>query len=153
MADTKLVARNKKAFYDYIIEDRFEAGLSLLGSEIKSLRDGRVGLKEAFVDVVDGEMFLVDCHIGLFPFANVNNHDPVRRRKLLLHREEIAKITRRVRDKGYTVIPLSVYIKGSYAKLEIGLARGKRKGDKREGIRRREESVEIARALKERQQH
>lgn len=152
MSETKTVARNKRALRNYYVEERMEAGLVLLGSEVKSLRDGRGNLAEAFVEMDEGEVFLVQCHIAHYPFANMLNHEPLRRRKLLLHRLEIDKLSRKLLEKGYTAIALSIYFKNGKAKLEIGLAKGKRQVDKRQDIRKRDEARETAREMKRRRQ-
>lgn len=148
MTQTKIVARNKKALRDYFIEDRYEAGLVLRGSEVKSLRAGKGSLSDAYVEEEAGELYVVQCHIAQYEYANINNHEPLRRRKLLLNRQEIYKITRKILERGYTAVALSLYFKGGKAKLEIGLARGKRQVDKRHDIRRRDEDRETARELK-----
>lgn len=150
MSGTKTVTRNKRALRDYFVVERYEAGLVLKGSEVKSLRDGRANLADAHVEVVEGELFLVSCHISHYPFANIQNHDPVRPRKLLLNRIEISKISRRINERGYTAIPLAIYFKNGRAKVELGLARGKRQVDKRHDIRKRDEERDAARELKRR---
>ncbi len=152
MTGSKLVARNKRALRDYFIEERFEAGLSLLGSEVKALRAGKASLTEAFVETVEGELFLVQAHIAQYEYANINNHDPLRFRKLLLHRHEIERIGKRIRERGYTAVALSLYFKDGKAKLEIGLARGKRQVDKRHDLRQKDENREMQRELKNRNQ-
>lgn len=152
MSSTKVIARNKRALRNYAVEERFEAGLSLLGSEVKSLRAGRASLTEAFIDQIDGELFLVQGHIAQYDHANLNNHDPVRPRKLLLHRHEIDRIGKRITERGYTAVALSLYFKDGKAKLEVGLARGKRQVDKRHDLRQREEDREMQRELKHRNQ-
>ena len=150
MSGIKTVTRNKRALRDYFVVERYEAGLVLRGSEVKSLRDARANLADSHVEVVEGELFLVSCHISHYPFANIQNHDPVRPRKLLLNRLEIAKITRRITERGYTAIPLSIYFKNGRAKGELGLARGKRQVDKRHDIRKRDEARDAQRELKRR---
>ncbi|MBM4354753.1 MAG: SsrA-binding protein SmpB [Deltaproteobacteria bacterium] len=150
MSSEKLVVRNRRATFDYHIEERFEAGLVLTGSEVKSLRDGKASLAEAFVQDDGGELYLVQCHIAQYPFANLLNHDPLRRRKLLLHAEEIRRIVRRITEKGYTAIAISIYFKNGKAKAEIGLARGKKQADKREDIKKRDADREARRELRER---
>lgn len=146
----KIVVRNRRAFHEYFFEDRFEAGLALRGSEVKSLRDGRVNLGDSYVLEEEGELFLVGCNISHYPFANLGNHDPMRNRKLLLHRTEIRKISRKLIEKGYTAIPLSIYFKDGKAKVEIGLAHGKKQVDKREDIRKRDADREAQRAWRNR---
>lgn len=145
------IAQNRKAFHDYFIEDRFEAGLALEGWEVKSLRDGRAQLKESYVIVRNGEVFLFGAHISPLTSASTHiNPDPIRARKLLLHREEISKLIGAVERKGYTLIPLNLHWKHGRAKLEIGLAKGKAKVDKRATIKDRERAREAERALKHR---
>jgi SsrA-binding protein len=149
-AGIKIVATNRKATHDYTIEDRFEAGLALLGTEIKSIRAGQANLREGYVQVRGGELWLVNTHIAPYDPAGGEGHDPLRPRKLLLHRKEIIKLLSRVQERGYTIIPLKIYLKNRRAKIEIALARGKRQYDKRETIAKREASRQIERALKER---
>ncbi|MBT8400030.1 MAG: SsrA-binding protein SmpB [Rhodothermia bacterium] len=134
----KLVTSNRKAFHDYRIEDKFEAGIELRGTEVKSLRMGRANLQDSFCVIERGEVTMMNCHISPYSQASHFNHDPLRPRKLLLHRRQIAQLDKAVRRKGYTIIPLRVYFKGGYAKVEIGLARGKRQYDKRADIAERE---------------
>jgi SsrA-binding protein len=149
-AGIKIVATNRKATHDYTIEDRFEAGLALLGTEIKSIRAGQANLREGYVQVRGGELWLVNTHIAPYDPAGREGHDPLRPRKLLLHRKEIVKLLSRVQERGYTIIPLKIYLKNRRAKIEIALARGKRQYDKREAIAKREAGRQIERALKER---
>jgi SsrA-binding protein len=146
----KVVAVNRRATHDYFIDDRMEAGLVLTGTEIKSIREGRVNLREGYARIVDGEAWLVNVHIAPYEQGNRYNHEPLRDRKLLLHRDEIAQLIGRVRQRGYTLIPLSIYLKHGRAKVELGLARGKREYDKRESIARREAQREIERGLRDR---
>lgn len=146
----KIVAQNRKAFHDYFVEDRFEAGLILVGSEIKSIRAGQVQLREAYVRAEAHEVFLLNAHIAVYDPAARQNHDPRRARKLLLHKKEIAKLVEHVRQKGYTIIPLKMYLAKGRAKLEIALAKGKKQYDKRQTIAERESRREIARVLKNR---
>jgi SsrA-binding protein len=145
----KVLVRNRKAYHDYHIEDTLEAGIVLLGTEIKSLRAGRANLKDSYVSIKDGEAFLVGTHISPYSHGNITNHEPLRTRKLLLHHREIDRLAGRVQQKGYSLIPLGIYLKGPYAKVEIGLARGKRVFEKREAIKEKEARKEIARALKD----
>lgn len=144
----KAVCQNKKAFFDYFIEDTLEAGIALLGTEVKSLRAGRGNLKDSHVIIKNGEAFLLNCHISPYSHGNITNHDPVRTRKLLLHAREIDRIQGKAAVKGYTVLPLSIYFKGPYAKVQIGLAHGKKLYEKREVIKEKEARKEIARAMK-----
>jgi SsrA-binding protein len=136
--DVKVVSTNRKAKFEYFLIEHFEAGLSLQGSEIKSVRSGQISLAEAFVRIDKGEAWLVDAHIAPYEAANRLNHDPVRPRRLLLHRREIREIFQSVQQKGMTVIPVKVYLKGGRAKLEIALAKGKKLYDKREEIAKRD---------------
>ena len=129
----KLVANNKKAYFDYFIEDTFEAGLVLHGTEVKSLRMGKCSIKESFIRVENGEVYVYGMHISPYEKGNIFNKDPLRVRKLLVHRHEINKIMGQVSLKGYTIVPLKVYFKGSLVKIEIGLARGKKLYDKKIG--------------------
>jgi SsrA-binding protein len=146
----KVVATNRKAYHNYSVEDAFEAGIILSGSEIKSIRAGRVSLGEAYVRLEGGELWLVNAHIARYEAASHQSHEPTRRRKLLLHRKEIAILAAKTAEKGFTLVPLKLYIKGRIAKVEIALARGKRLYDKRQVIIRRETEREIGRAVRRR---
>ena len=147
----KLIARNRKAAHDYFLGDRYEAGLVLLGSEIKSIRAGRVSLREGFVQERGGELWLMGCHIALYEEAGRFGHsDPLRPRKLLLHRREIGKIAGRMRERGNTAVPLALYLARGRAKLEIALARGKRQHDKRQAIAKRDSERQLQRELQQR---
>ena len=148
---TKVVATNRKAYHEYSFQDTFEAGLVLRGTEIKSIRGGRVSLQEGYVLFENGEAWLVNVHIAPYEPASRENHDPKRKRKLLLHRREIDRLSARVQEKGLTVIPLRLYLKDGRAKLEIGLGRGKKQYDKRETIARRDSERQVQRAIKERE--
>jgi SsrA-binding protein len=142
----KIVATNRKAGFEFFLLERFEAGLSLQGSEIKSIRAGQISLAEAFVDIEGGqEAWLVEAHIAPYEQANRLNHDPKRRRRLLLHKKEIRKMWNEVRQKGVTIVPLKVYLKNGRAKIEIALAKGKKLHDKREAIAKRDQDRESAR--------
>jgi len=145
-----VVARNRKAVFDYFLEDRMEAGLVLLGTEIKSVRARQVSLREAFVRLENGEAWLLNAHIAPYHPASRQNHDPRRPRKLLLHRKELARLDERMRQRGYTVVPTQLVLRGGRAKLEIALARGKRKYDKRKELAKREAGREVERALRRR---
>ena len=134
----KLIANNKKAFHDYFIEDTWEAGIALVGTEVKSLRMGKCSLKESFIQIHKGEVFIYNMHISPYEKGNIFNKDPLRPRKLLVHRYEINKIVGKIDQKGYTLVPLQIYFKGSLVKVEIGLARGKKLYDKRDDIRKRD---------------
>jgi SsrA-binding protein len=146
----KPVIRNKKAYHDYHIEDTLEAGIALLGTEVKSLRAGRANLKDGYVLMKGGEAFLVNVHISPYSHGNIENHDPVRTRKLLLKHREIDKLAAKVAQKGYSLVPLKLYFKGPFAKVEVGLARGKRFFEKRETLKEKEARKEVERALKSR---
>jgi len=145
----KIVAENRKARYNYHIEDTFEAGLVLKGTEVKSLRSGRANLKDAYARVINGEIFVYQMHISPYPFAYYGNHDPLRPRKLLLHNYEIKKLYSKANEMGYSLIPLQLYFKGGKAKMKLAIARGKRKYDKRESLRRRDEKREMDRVKKQ----
>ena len=144
----KVVCQNRKAYHDYHIEETIEAGIALLGTEVKSLRDGKANLKDSYVLMKEGEAFLLNSHISPYSHGNILNHDPLRTRKLLMHREEIDKLSGKAVTKGYTLIPLKIYFKDSRAKVEIGVAKGKRLFEKRETIKEREAQREIERAMK-----
>ena len=145
-----VVCQNRKAFHDYHIEETIEAGISLLGTEVKSLRAGQANLKDSYVLVKDNEVFLLNCHISPYSHGNITNHEPLRTRKLLLHRKEIERLRGKVAQKGYTLIPLKIYFKGSMAKVEVGFAKGKQVFEKRDKIKEREANREIARAIRNR---
>jgi len=142
----KIVTENRKARHNYFIEDKFEAGMVLKGTEVKSLRLGNANLKDSYARIVNGEVFVHQMHIGAYPFAYYGNHDPLRPRKLLLHKNEIKRLYSKVNEKGSSLIPLRVYFKGGKVKITIAIAKGKRKYDKRETIRKRDEKREIERA-------
>ena len=148
--DRKVIATNRKARYEYEIFDTFEAGVALLGPEVKSLRAGRANLSDAYATIRGREVFLVGLHISPYPQAGRANPDPRRERKLLLHRAEIARLQGRVVERGFTLIPLQLYFKNGRAKVELGLARGRRRHDKREAIRRRETDREMRRTMRAR---
>jgi len=143
------VAENRKARHDYFIEDEYEAGIVLLGTEVKSLRLGRANLKDSYARIKDGEVFVYQMHIGPYPFAYYGNHDPLRPRKLLLHKREIKRLYGKVNEKGHSLVPLRIYFKNGKVKLTLALAKGKRKYDKREAIKRRDEKRDLDRARKE----
>lgn len=144
----KPVASNRKARHEYFIEETFEAGIALTGTEIQSVRLGRVSLADAYVEVRNDEAFLVSSHIAEYDFGNRLNHDPRRKRKLLLHKAEIRRLDSRVRERGYTIVPLRMYLTRGLAKLEIGLAKGKKLWDKREDAAKRDAQREIERSAK-----
>ena len=130
----KLLANNKKAYYDYFIEDKWEAGIELFGTEVKSIRMGKVSIKESYIKIEKGEVFVYNMHVSPYEKGNIFNRDPIRVRKLLLHRAEINKLTGKTAEQGYTIVPLQVYIKNGLCKVEIGLAKGKKLYDKRDSI-------------------
>ena len=144
----KLIANNKKAFHDYFIEDTYEAGIALAGTEVKSLRSGKCSIKEAFVRSERGEMFIYGMNISPYEKGNIFNKDPLRVRKLLLHRYEINKIEAKLKEKGLTLVPLKVYFKDSLVKIEIGMARGKKLYDKRQDIAKKDQRREAERDFK-----
>ncbi|MSQ40294.1 MAG: SsrA-binding protein SmpB [Dehalococcoidia bacterium] len=144
------IAVNRRARFEYDVLETVEAGLSLMGTEIKAIREGRVSIQEAYARPEGGELLLLNCHIPPYSAGNVHNHDPLRPRKLLLHREEIVALIGKVSQKGYTLIPLRLYIKGHWAKVDLGLCRGRKLYDKREVTARREDEREMARELKSR---
>ncbi len=146
----KPVASNRKAFHDYFILEKLEAGIALLGTEVKSIREGRINLKDSYALVRDGEPFLLNCHISPYSHGNRENHDPLRSRKLLLHRKEIRKLIGKTQEKGLTLVPLRVYLKRGRIKVELGVARGKKEYDKRETERRKEADRETRAAMKTR---
>ncbi len=150
MDGVKIVCQNRKARHDYFILDQYEAGMVLLGTEVKSLRLGRANIRDSYATVRGGEVFLYNMHIGAYPFAAHGNHEPLRPRKLLLHKKEIKRLTGKIKEKGQTLIPLQVHFKDGKAKVTLALATGKRKYDKREAIRKREEKRELDRAKRER---
>ncbi|MEK6670214.1 MAG: SsrA-binding protein SmpB, partial [Nitrospirota bacterium] len=145
----KAVVTNRKAYHDYFIEEKFEAGIMLQGTEVKSLRDGRVNLQDSYASVREGQIFLHHCHISPYSHGNLSNHEPLRTRKLLLHRKEINKLLVKTQQQGLTIIPLRIYFsKRGLAKVEIGLAKGKKQHDRRESDKTREASREVERAMK-----
>jgi SsrA-binding protein len=144
----QIVTKNRKAFHDYFIQETYEAGLMLVGTEVKSLREGKANLKESYALIKDGEIFLLNCHISHYSHGNIENHDPLRTRKLLLHKKEISKLWAKTSQQGLTLIPLKIYFKNGKAKVEIGLAKGKRQYEKRDSIKAREAKREIERHMK-----
>ena len=144
----KLIANNKKAYHDYFIEDKYEAGISLVGTEVKSLRMGKCSVKESFIRIENGELIIYGMHISPYEKGNIFNKDPLRPRKLLLHKYEINKIAGKITEKGFTVVPLQVYFKGSLVKVEIALARGKKLYDKRQDIAKKDMRRESEREFK-----
>ncbi|RLQ96670.1 SsrA-binding protein SmpB [Falsibacillus albus] len=148
----KLIAQNKKARHDFSIEETYEAGMVLKGTEIKSIRNSRVNLKDSFARIQKGEVFLYNMHVSPYEQGNIHNHDPLRTRKLLLHKKQISKLIGETKEAGYSLIPLKLYIKNGVAKVLIGLAKGKKKYDKREDLKKKEAKRDIERAFKARQQ-
>jgi SsrA-binding protein len=146
----KLISNNKKAFHDFFIEEKFEAGIELTGTEIKSVRMGNVNLKDSWISIKNLEAFVMGMHISPYEKGNIFNKDPLRIRKLLLHKREILKLFSKVSQDGYSIVPLSVYLKGSKAKMEIALAKGKKLYDKRDDAAKKSAKREIERAVKER---
>ena len=144
----KVLATNKKAFHDYYIMEKYEAGISLLGTEVKAIREGRLNLKDSYALVQAGEAFLFNCHISPYSHGNRENHEPTRTRKLLLHQKEIKKLIGRTQEKGLALVPLRVYLKRGKIKIELGVARGKKLIDKRETERRKEADREARAAMK-----
>jgi SsrA-binding protein len=147
----KVVAQNKKARHDYHIEETFEAGIVLQGTEIKSIRAGKANLKDSFARVQNGELFLHNMHVSPYEQGNRYNHDPLRTRKLLLHRKEINKLLGATKEQGYSIVPLKMYLKNGYAKVLIGLAKGKKNYDKRQDLKKKDAKREIERAFRDRQ--
>ncbi len=144
----RLIANNKKAYHDYFIEEKYEAGISLAGTEVKSLRMGKCSIKESFIHIVNGEMIIYGMHISPYEKGNIFNKDPLRERKLLLHKKEISKLLGKTKEQGYTIIPLRVYFKGSLVKVEIALAKGKKLYDKRADIAKKDMRREAQREFK-----
>ena len=151
MADknsVKIIAQNKKAYHDYFVEEKYEAGIELFGTEVKSIRAGKVNVKESYCDIKDGEVFVLGMHISPYEQGNVFNKDPLRPKRLLLHKREILKLFGLVAQKGYTLVPLQVYLKNSRVKVEIGLCRGKKLYDKRDDMARNDAKRDMERAFK-----
>ena len=149
MADSvKVVAKNSKAYHDYFIEDKYEAGIELAGTEVKSIRLGHVNLKDSFCVVKDGEMSVIGMHISPYEKGNIFNKDPMRQRRLLMHKREILRLFARIKQDGYSLIPLSIYFRGPRVKLELGLAKGKKLYDKRDSAAARDAKREMDRAMK-----
>ena len=145
----KIIAQNKKAWHDYFVEEKYEAGVVLTGTEIKSIRQGRVNLKDSYCEVTGGELFAVGVHISPYEQGNRYNHEPLRDKKLLMHRREIMKLQGLIQQKGYTLVPLRAYFKGRYLKIELGLCKGKHNYDKKNVIRERDLDRQAQRDIKE----
>jgi len=146
----KIIAQNKKARHDFFIEETYEAGMQLLGSEIKSIRLGKANVNDAFVSFKDGEAYVHNLHIAKYDFSNRFNHEETRHRKLLLHKKEILKLFSQTREQGYTIIPLKLYLKEGLAKIEIGLAKGKKNYDKRESLKEKDQAMRLKKVMKQR---
>ena len=149
MADRKTLARNRRAFHEYIVEEKLEAGIILQGTEVKSMRRGKFSFADAYGRVKDGELWLIGLHIAEYTHGNLFNHDPVRPRKLLCHDEEIDRLRRRVEEKGFTLVPLEFYLKQGLIKLELGVCRGKKLYDKRESLKAKDQKREMDRAMRQ----
>ncbi len=144
----KIIANNKRARRDYLVLDQYEAGIELKGTEVKSLRAGKITLKDSYVDIRDGQLYMVNTHIPPYEHGNLFNHDPERERRLLMHKREIIRLAAKVAEKGYTLIPLRVYFKNGRVKVEVGVCKGKHYADKRSTIMEREAKIEMERAIK-----
>lgn len=151
MSGIKVMAQNKKARHDYHIEETYEAGVVLTGTEIKSIRAGKVNLKDSFARIKDGEVLLLNMHISPYEQGNRYNHEPVRTRKLLLHKKEISKLIGLTKEKGYSLVPLKIYLKNGFAKIDLAVAKGKKLYDKRDTMKKRDAQREVERAFRERQ--
>ena len=147
-AGMKLIANNKKAFHDYFIEDTYEAGIALAGTEVKSLRAGKCSIKESFIRVEKGEVYIYGMHISPYEKGNIFNKDPLRPRKLLMHKKEIQKMVGKIAQKGYTIVPVEVYFKGSLVKVQVALAKGKKLYDKRQDIAKKDQRREAEKEFK-----
>ena len=145
----KLIAQNKKAFHDFFIEETFECGIELVGTEVKSLREGRVNLKDSYASISNGEVYIKNMHISPYEKGNIFNKDPLRERKLLLHKYEILKLVGKIKEKGYSLIPTKVYLKNSLVKVELALAKGKKLYDKREDIAKKDAKRDMDRRIKQ----
>ena len=144
----KLVTNNKKAFHNYFIEEKLEAGIELIGSEVKSLRSGQGSIQEAYISIKETQIFLINAHIPKYKYATYDELSPVRARRLLLHKREILKLKQKLAQKGYTAVPLKIYFKGTFAKVEIGLAKGKHTYDKRASLKEKQQKREMSRVIK-----
>jgi SsrA-binding protein len=144
----KIITQNKKARFDYMIEESYEAGVVLLGTEVKSIKNGKINLSDSYADFRNGELFLVNCNISQYPFSHHENHEPLRSRKLLMKKREMKRLSGKVIERGFTLVPLKVYLKRGYVKIEIGLAKGKKAFDKRETIKKRDQERDIKAHIK-----
>lgn len=149
----KIVAKNKKAYHDYTIEEKYEVGIVLQGTEIKSVRQAKVQLKESFARIKNGEVFIHNMHINEFTHGNRFNHDPLRVRKLLLHKSERLKLEQRINRDGYTIVPLAIYLKDGFAKMELGLAKGKKSHDKRHALKEKDAKREVEKMFRSNQKY
>ncbi len=149
MGNIRVIATNKKAFHDYFILEKLEAGIVLVGTEVKSLREGRANLKDSYAQLKDGEVVLFNCHISPYRHGNINNHDPTRERKLLLHHREIKRLIGKTEQRGFTLVPLRIYFKGQIVKVELGLVKGKKLYDKRKELKEKAIERDVQAALKE----
>jgi len=147
---TKLIAENRKARFDYTIEDTYECGIELLGTEVKSVKDGKISFPDAFAEIINGEVWVKNFHISEYVYSSIFNHDPDRPKKLLLHKEEIKRLTRKVDEKGYTLIPLSFYLKNGRVKVSLAVCKGKKQFDKRESIKERDNKRDLQREFRKR---
>lgn len=147
-SENKLIANNKKAYYDYFIEDKYEAGLVLHGTEVKSLRMGKCSIKESYVQIINGEVFIINMNITPYEKGNIFNRDPLRPKKLLLHKQEINKLAAKTSQQGYTIVPLQVYISNGKMKIEIGVGKGKKNYDKRDSIAKKDQQREAQKEFK-----
>ena len=146
----KVLGNNKKAYYDYHVDDTLECGISLQGTEVKSIKDNRFSFSDSYARIRDDELWLIGLHVSVYPFGNIYNHEPDRDRKLLIHRQEIKRLRRRVDEKGFTLIPLKFYLKRGLVKLELGICKGKKTYDKREAIKARDQKRDAEREFRDR---
>lgn len=146
----KVLGSNKKAYYDYHVDDTLECGISLQGTEVKSIKDNRFSFSDSYARIRDDELWLIGLHVSVYPFGNIYNHEPDRDRKLLIHRQEIKRLRRRVDEKGFTLIPLKFYLKRGLVKLELGICKGKKTYDKREAIKARDQKRDAEREFRDR---
>ena len=147
---TKLIAENRKARFDYTIEDSYECGIELLGTEVKSVKDGKISFPDSFAEIINGEVWVRNLHISEYVYSSIFNHNPDRPKKLLLHREEIKRLTRKVEEKGYTLVPLSFYLKNGRVKVQLGVCKGKKMYDKRDAIKERDNKRDLQREFRKR---
>ncbi|MFP4300797.1 MAG: SsrA-binding protein SmpB [Spirochaetaceae bacterium] len=148
MSGTKLLARNRRAFHEYEVEEKLECGIALEGTEVKSIRDGKLSFSDSYGRIRNNELWLIGFHIAEYKQGNIHNHEPLRDRKLLVHREELKRLKRRVDERGYTLVPLSIYLKGDLIKVEMGLCKGKKLYDKREDLKRKAQKRDAERELR-----